>query len=451
MKQVASALTFAHRQGMVHGRVRPSNVLLDGDGNAYLGDFPVGSAAPADPAVDRRQLADLARRLLGDAAPGTLAGDDVPRVEEGGVGQARNPYKGLRPFGEADARDFFGRGDLVRRMVARLRESGPGARFLAVVGPSGGGKSSAVRAGLVPALRRDDLALGAPLFVVEMQPGPHPIAELEAALVRLAVRPVSRLHDLLDAGSRGLLDAVDLVLPAGAEAVLIVDQLEETFTLARDPAERALFMEALRVAVVDPASRLRVIVTLRADFYDRPLTYPRFGELMASRTEAVPPLTPDEEEQAIREPAAQVGVRPEPGLVAELIADIAHQPGALPLLQFALTELFERRSGDRFTRAAFREIGGVAGALSARAERIYAGLDTDGQEAARQVFLRLVELGEGRPDTRRRCPWRSWMRSATTLTRSSGCWISTAAIDCSPSTVSRAPGSRPPRWRTRRS
>ena len=155
----------------------------------------------------------------------------------------------------------------------------PSARFLAVVGPSGGGKSSAVRAGLVPALRRDDLALGAPLFVVEMQPGPHPIAELEAALVRLAVRPVSRLHDLLDAGSRGLLDAVDLVLPAGAEAVLIVDQLEETFTLARDPAERALFMEALRVAVVDPASRLRVIVTLRADFYDRPLTYPRFGEL----------------------------------------------------------------------------------------------------------------------------------------------------------------------------
>ena len=404
MKQVASALTFAHRQGMVHGRVRPSNVLLDGDGNAYLGDFPVGSAAPADPAVDRRQLADLARRLLGDAAPGTLAGDDVPRVEEGGVGQARNPYKGLRPFGEADARDFFGRGDLVRRMVARLREAGPEARFLAVVGPSGGGKSSAVRAGLVPALRRDDLALGAPLFVVEMQPGPHPIAELEAALVRLAVRPVSRLHDLLDAGSRGLLDAVDLVLPAGAEAVLIVDQLEETFTLARDPAERALFMEALRVAVVDPASRLRVIVTLRADFYDRPLTYPRFGELMASRTEAVPLSLRTRRSRPSGSRLRRWGCAREPGLVAELIADIATSP--------ALCRCCSSRSPSCSSDARATGSPGRPFARSAvwpehcRPERnaVYAGLDTDGQEAARQVFLRLVELGEGRPDTRRRVP-----------------------------------------------
>ena len=314
----------------------------------------------------------------------------------------------MRPFGESDAQDFFGRRDLVARLVDRLKQPEPGARFLAVVGPSGSGKSSVVRAGLMPALRRDELGLGQSPFVVEMQPGHHPIGELEAALLRIAVRPASRLHDLLGAGSRGLLDAVDLVLPDGAEAVLVVDQFEETFTLASDRSERALFLESLRVAVVDPASRLRVIVTLRADFYDRPFVYARFGELLAARTEAVPPLTPDEQEQVVREPAARVGVRPELGLVAELIADVAHQPGALPLLQFALTELFERRSGDRLTLAAFREIGGVAGALSARADWLYDGLDSEGQVAAGQVFLRLVELGEGRPDTRRRVTSASW-------------------------------------------
>lgn len=156
------------------------------------------------------------------------------------------------------------------------------------------------------------------------------------------------------------------------------------------------------MAAADPESRLRVIVTLRADFYDRPLLYPRFGELLAERTEAVPPLTPDELEQAIRGPAEGVGVRPESGLVAEMIADVAHQPGALPLLQYALTELFERRDEERLTLAAYRDIGGIAGALSARADRIYESTDPRSRRATRQVFLRLVTLGEGRQDTRRR-------------------------------------------------
>ena len=145
-----------------------------------------------------------------------------------------------------------------------------------------------------------------------------------------------------------------------------------------------------------------MIVTLRADFYDRPLIYPRFGELLAARTEAVPPLTPDELEQAIRGPAERVGVRPEPGLVAEMIADVAHQPGALPLLQYALTELFERRNDEGLTLSSYREIGGIAGALSARADRIYEETDHAGRRAIKQVFLRLVTLGEGRLDTRRR-------------------------------------------------
>jgi WD40 repeat protein/DNA-binding SARP family transcriptional activator/class 3 adenylate cyclase/tRNA A-37 threonylcarbamoyl transferase component Bud32 len=426
VEQIALALAFAHRQGLAHGSVRSSNVLFDGEGNAYVGDFLVGAGRSPDPAEDVRELARLARGLLANDMPQRFA-ELTERAEVGADGlqadalaeaartalepsavagprrlDERNPYKGLRAFTEADARDFFGRGELTQRLVTRLGEGGPESRFLALVGPSGGGKSSVVRAGLVPAIRRGALGDSQEPFIAEMFPGANPLEELEAALLRIAARPASRLHDLLDSGSRGLLHAVDLVAPGGAEVVLVVDQFEEVFTLTTDERGRELFLEALRVAVADPESRLRVIVTLRADFYDRPLIYPRFGDLLAARTEAVPPLTPDELEKAIRGPAEHVGVRPEPGLVAEMIADVAHQPGALPLLQYAVTELFERRDDDRMTLTAYQEIGGIAGALSARADRIYEANDPHGRRVIKQVFLRLVTLGEGRPDTRRR-------------------------------------------------
>jgi WD40 repeat protein/DNA-binding SARP family transcriptional activator len=424
IEQISLALAFAHRQGVTHGNIGPSNIVFDPEGNAYLGDFQIGSDPAPDPAEDVRRLARLAGRLLpkepafaelalrkevATDAPSADAwaqacrtaldptADAAPRrIEE------RNPYKGLRPFTEADAHDFFGREGLIRRLVTRLGEAGPGSRFLAVVGASGSGKSSVVRAGLVPAIR--DGALGGPEdpFVAEMFPGEHPIDELESALLRIAVHPVPRLRERLDSGSRGLLEIVDLVAPGEAEVVIFVDQFEEAFTLTTDERERELFLESLRVAAADPDSRLRVIVTLRADFYDRPLIYPRFGELLAERTEAVPPLTPDELERAIRGPAERIGIRPEPGLLAEMIADVAHQPGALPLLQYALTELFEHRDEDRLTLAAYRGIGGIAGALSARADRIYESTEPQGRRATKQVFLRLVALGEGRQDTRRR-------------------------------------------------
>jgi DNA-binding SARP family transcriptional activator/Tol biopolymer transport system component len=426
IEQISLALTFAHRQGLAHGNVASSNILFDPEGNAYLGDFLIRGGPAPDPRKDIRGLAELAKRLLpnersfADLAGRAEVGSDAPDADELAAAarralepaaiaaprriEERNPYKGLRPFTEADARDFFGREGLTRRLVARLGEAGPGSRFLAVVGASGSGKSSVVRAGLVPAIR--DVALGGAEdpFVAVMFPGEHPIDELEAALLRIAVHPVPRLRERLDSGSRGLLEAVDLVAPGDAEVVIVVDQFEETFTLTTDERERELFLESLRVAAADPESRLRVIVTLRADFYDRPLVYPRFGELLAEGTEAVPPLTPDELERAIRGPAERAGVRPEPGLVAEMIADVAHQPGALPLLQYALTELFERRDDDRLTLAAYRGIGGIAGALSARADRIYESTEPQGRRATKQVFLRLVAIGEGRQDTRRRVP-----------------------------------------------
>jgi WD40 repeat protein/class 3 adenylate cyclase len=329
---------------------------------------------------------DLAfRRALDPAAAGTL--------------ETRNPYKGLRAFAEGDADDFFGREALTEHLLERLGET----RFLAVVGPSGSGKSSVVRAGLVPRLRQGALPGSERWYVVEMFPGAYPLEELEAALLRAADSPPTGLLEQLEQDERGLLRAVkQLLADDESELVLVVDQLEEVFTLVEDEARRTQFLALLERAVSDPHARLRVVVTLRADFYDRPLLYSGFAELLRDYVEAVVPLRAEEFERAIAGPAERAGARFEPGLVAELVADVSDEPGALPLLQYALTELHERREGSTLTADAYRAIGGVSGALAGRAEEIYEGLGDASQEAARQLFLRLVTLGEGAEDTRRR-------------------------------------------------
>ena len=315
-----------------------------------------------------------------------------------------NPFKGLRAFGEADAENFFGRETLIQQLLARLGEGGDLSRFLAVIGPSGSGKSSAVRAGLIPALRRGGLPGSENWFVVDMLPGKHPFEELEASLLRVAVNPPASLLSQLKDGKRGLLRAVQRILPAdeSVELVLVVDQFEEVFTLIEDESERALVLESLATAVLDERSRLHVIITLRADFTDKPLRYVDFGELMNRRFEFVLPLTTDEVERAVAGPAQRVGLRPEKGLVSTIIREAGNQPGTLPLLQYALSELFEHREGRTLTNKAYREIGGVLGALGRSAESIYKNLDEAGQAGARQLFLRMVTLGEGTEDTRRR-------------------------------------------------
>ena len=191
----------------------------------------------------------------------------------------------------------------IRRLLARLNDPAPEGRSLFVVGPSGAGKSSVVRAGLVPELRAGALGDGGATFVTDMFPGARPMEALEVALERVAVEGPDQWRRILRSGPRGLVEACSVLLPTGAGVVLVVDQLEEVFTLSDDEAERELFLESLRVAVVDPDSRLRLVATLRADMFDRPLAYPRFGELLARRSEVLMPLTPDEIEQAVRGPA----------------------------------------------------------------------------------------------------------------------------------------------------
>ena len=330
------------------------------DGVAYVDRGPVHLKGLADPVHVvrlRAEADDAAEDIAFRRALGARAATLAPAVPGAIVA---NPYKGLRAFEEGDALDFFGREELVEELVKRLEQT----RFLAVVGPSGSGKSSVVRAGLIPALRRGAIAGSEAWPIVDMFPGAHPLDGLEAALLRAAPDPPASLMEQLERDEHGLHRAVLRVLPSdGSELVLVIDQFEEVFTLVEDEAARTHFLGSLEAAVTDPHSRLRVVVTLRADFYDRPLLYRGFAELFKSRVEAVVPLSAEELERAISGPAKRVDVSLEPGLVAAMLADVAEEPGALPLMEYALTELFERRDGRVLFLEAYREIGGVSGAL----------------------------------------------------------------------------------------
>jgi WD40 repeat protein/class 3 adenylate cyclase len=369
------------------------------EGLKYVDRGPVrfkGLADPVQVVRVRPETEDLAqdtayRRALGSVA--ALLAATATSVE------SRNPYKGLRPFEEADAVDYFGREALTQHLIGHLRDT----RFLAVVGPSGCGKSSVIRAGLIPALRSGAIPGSQGWRFADMFPGAYPLAELEATLLRVAENPPPSLIEQLESGESGLLRAVKRVLPADdSELVLVIDQLEEVFTLVGDEDRRTQFLALFQQPTTDPRSRLRVVVTLRADFYDRPLLYPGFAELLRDSVEAVVPLATDELERAIARPAEGAGASLEEGLLSEMVADVANEPGALPLLQYALTELFERREANTLTRTAYRAIGGASGALAGRAEALYRELPEEGKEAAHQLFLRLVGLGEGTEDTRRR-------------------------------------------------
>lgn len=309
---------------------------------------------------------------------------------------ARNPYKGLRAFGEGDSGDFHGRRRLVDEVVERLATDD----FLTLVGPSGCGKSSAVAAGLIPALRQGAVDRSDWWTVVRMMPGAYPFASLDVALSRAAGG--GEFLSVLESGPTGILRGVSRIVGEDGVVLLIVDQFEELFALVDDETRRRAFLEGLQVALDDPHSPLKVVATLRADFYGRPLEYPDFAPRFTQSVVNVLPLSTEELREAVIAPAAAVGVPVEKDLVAAIISDVADQPGALPLFQYSLTELFQRREGGPLTLADYERLGGLRGALVGRAERIFASFDQSEQEAFRQVAMRLVAVGTEGEATRRR-------------------------------------------------
>lgn len=318
-----------------------------------------------------------------------------------------NPFKGLEAFQQTDARFFFGREALVRKALSNIRDDVE-VRFLAVVGASGSGKSSLVRAGMIPQIRSGSVIPGSEAWrVAILSPGSQPVTALATRLtplidsesnpeaVEAALRNSDRsLHDLSEQIMR---DA-----PASARLLLLIDQFEEVFTRASD-AERDPFIRLIRTAAVQPKGRTQVLITMRADFFDRIGSYPDLAELFEQENMLiVTEMTAANLLRSIEGPAQAVGLTYEDGLAQRILDDVRRQPGSLPLLQYALKALYEKRAGRRLTHAAYDAIGGMQRALAGHAETIYSRLPPDQQDLMRRLLLRLVEISERGEPTRRR-------------------------------------------------
>ncbi len=317
------------------------------------------------------------------------------------AGPEVNPYRGLTAFGEDDAGFFVGREDEVARLAERLR----GRRLLAVVGPSGSGKSSLVAAGLVPALRRDTAV---DWRITTLTPGARPLAALAAAVARVVPPSSGRPGaGALGTDPAALRRALDGALPDGDahRVLLVIDQFEEAFTLA-EVEERSAFFDAIADATTLPGGRVWVVTAMRADFYSRCADHPALRDLVAANQFLVGPMSPAALRRVIEVPARRAGLTLEAGLTKRILGDLAGRPGALPLLQHLLFELWHRRRGRELTLEAYAASGGVEGAVSRRAEEVFTALTPGQHDVARQVLLRLTQPGEGTEDTRRRAEMR---------------------------------------------
>lgn len=327
------------------------------------------------------------------------------------------PYQGLKAFQKQQREFFFGR----KRVVEDIRQKLEQAQFVPVIGASGSGKSSVVRAGLIPWLEESSWQLlglesSEPEVGLEpIRPGIEPLGELKRALARpfkRSPKQVRQIYEFVDNYPNGSPQIIEQLAGSGF-FLLVVDQFEEVFTVCPQEEDRRRFIQLLTQFAEISASRLAVVITMRADFLEPCLNYPSLTQLIQTQAVYMPPLVGADLVEAIAEPAKLQGYRFEDGLLGEILQDVGKEPGFLPLLQFALTELWEKRDRQQhqLTLEQYRVLGGVMGALDRHAEQVYEKqLDTQQQRDEREkewikrIFLKLVRTGEGVKDTRQRQP-----------------------------------------------
>ena len=386
--------------------------------NGFIEFNPEKELATTSPAVH------IETKMTGGAAG--VVGAQVVRVENLYVGAPTPPppvvgpippcpYPGLAYFDPQKATQFFGREQAIQALVAAVAKRS----FTALVGASGSGKSSVVLAGLAPRLS----ALGGWCFTyfrIGREPDKNPFAALARALEPLTgergladqLEEVQKLAGKLAEGSVNLPSPIATCRAKnpGKRILLIADQFEEVFTLVPDEALRNRFIDELIATFPDPGQGatpdICLVLTLRADFYNAALRYRPLADRLQDHVENLGPMTRDELREAIVKPTEAVHVEFEPGLVDTILDDVEKRPGSLPLLQFALREMWGRLKSPLMTRREYDAIGGVEGALAKRAQAILDSATDQGKDETtaalfRQLFTRLVTLGEGSEDTRR--------------------------------------------------
>jgi formylglycine-generating enzyme required for sulfatase activity/energy-coupling factor transporter ATP-binding protein EcfA2 len=316
------------------------------------------------------------------------------------------PYRGLLYFREEDAPFFFGREAAITQLVSAVQQQ----NLVAVVGASGSGKSSVVRAGLVPELRK---AHDRVWEIATLVPTDRPIHALAVALM-LFLEPgmtetdrlieINKLADALLSRTIKLREVVDRVLakqPGTDRLLLVADQWEELFTLCKDDHARRCFIDNILEATA--ATKLSVVLTLRGDFFGRAITdYRPLSDRVQGAQVNLGPMKREELRLAIEEPAKKVGLTFEAGLVDLMLEQVGDEPGHLPLVEFVLRRLWEDRQGGQLHHAAYKAMDELQGAIAQKAESLFVKLSQEDQQKVQQIFLRLVRPGEGEADTRRR-------------------------------------------------
>lgn len=326
------------------------------------------------------------------------------------------PYRGLFAFREEDAHLFFGREEFTADLVKTVKRK----RFVAVVGASGSGKSSLLFAGLTPQLRQDP---NVQWQIMSFRPGKNPFEALATALVNFLSQhcPSVSLENILELPENSTttrLLELDLAIALeqnhqllhtilekvvqqefGTHLLLIADQFEELYTLCPEPQRQPFLDLLLNAYNFTPA--FTIVLTLRADFYSHALCYRRFSDALQGAVYNLGPMNQEELRRVIEQPAKQMQVGLEAGLTNRLIDEINQQPGHLPLLEFALTQLWSKQQNRLLTHQAYQEIGGVEEALANHAEAVYAQLTEADRQRAQQIFIQLVRLGDETEATRR--------------------------------------------------